>query len=181
MLRRTLTILSLFGLLLSVGLWGASYWHFLYVDGKFNIFLKSGWLGIHRGRTLEQHLDWATEVQALQQRKEYSFMRDFLQDGYIEKLQEMIAGDRKWSFFGFKDVHTTWWNHAFKPPIVSSKYLHLPMWMPAMVCTAIVGLNCAPPFLRRRKRKKLGLCMKCAYDLRASEDRCPECGTGFSN
>jgi MFS family permease len=46
--------------------------------------------------------------------------------------------------------------------------------------SAIVAGPCSLALTHRyRKRRKLGLCMKCGYDLRASSDRCPECGTEF--
>lgn len=65
-------------------------------------------------------------------------------------------------------------------PVVPYWQLTLPCWMPAL----LFGL---PPLvvfsfrgrrvLRRRQRRRLGLCLACGYDLRATPARCPECGS----
>jgi predicted amidophosphoribosyltransferase len=40
----------------------------------------------------------------------------------------------------------------------------------------IALLRIVPTSFRKRYRVKHGLCLNCGYDLRASPDRCPECG-----
>jgi hypothetical protein len=42
----------------------------------------------------------------------------------------------------------------------------VPFWLPAQIRAQ-----------RREKRQRLGRCGQCGYDLRATPDRCPECGT----
>lgn len=55
------------------------------------------------------------------------------------------------------------------------QYALIPYW-----AVGIVGaLMAAPTFVswgRRRYRRRHGRCLACGYDLRATSDRCPECG-----
>jgi hypothetical protein len=53
-----------------------------------------------------------------------------------------------------------------------------PYWLFAVLTSLLPGLA----FLNRwlPKRRPLGLCHFCGYDLRASKDRCPECGKSIS-
>ena len=56
--------------------------------------------------------------------------------------------------------------------------LVLPYWLLALT-TSITPLAWVGLRLRRRYYKKRGLCVACGYDLRATPERCPECGTSI--
>jgi hypothetical protein len=79
-----------------------------------------------------------------------------------------------------------WSVTALGPPTVDGAagkgvYLHSPRWFPLVVTAILPTLAIAAFAVRRRRfRRRPGYCVSCGYDLRASPDRCPECGRATS-
>ena len=51
---------------------------------------------------------------------------------------------------------------------------HWSLWTPILLLGA---WQLAAPIYRKQRWIRRGLCLNCGYDLRASKERCPECGT----
>ena len=190
MLRKTLTILYLIGLLLSVGLWGVSYWGISYRHKPITVEAHRGWLTVaHQVLPVEvrefiiarQLADTKAEWKAFVLRQEgqqgmsdaeFSGMRSLLKHWrQLKKLRESLNKTRWLTGAAVRQKltpATLMWSHA------------VPLWTPVLIFAA-ASWQGSLPIRRRRKRQKFGLCLECGYDLRGSEDRCPECGTAFSN
>jgi hypothetical protein len=57
-----------------------------------------------------------------------------------------------------------------------SRWIAFPYLTPIVPCAALPAVILIRAW-RRRRRFRSGLCARCGYDLRASQGRCPECGT----
>jgi hypothetical protein len=54
-------------------------------------------------------------------------------------------------------------------------YFMFPAWT-TVVALLVLPLVYIKHYFFRRRRNRAGLCINCGYDLRASPERCPECG-----
>jgi hypothetical protein len=53
----------------------------------------------------------------------------------------------------------------------------VPHWAVFLLLIVFPAVQLRKPWTRRQRRKR-GLCLNCGYDLRASREVCPECGSG---
>lgn len=61
------------------------------------------------------------------------------------------------------------------PPVDITRTWVIPLW-PILILTAIFPALWAIEWRRARRRMCATHCARCGYDLRATPDRCPECG-----
>jgi hypothetical protein len=83
----------------------------------------------------------------------------------------------RWNAWGFDAAYRPSWDWG--PRKGGLTYLvAIPYWVACAMCLPLPLLWWRRQYGRRRLayRMREGLCLGCGYDLRASSDRCPECG-----
>ncbi len=184
MLRKTLTILSLLGLLLSMALWGASYFNFVAVISPSGPAwsLRQGYIAIRWSKLPPLDPlppDDETRPVGTILLTERRFTMSTMDPPKVKEVTR-VTFTTGCTFDGFNNLRTQWLPKLSRilPPVVAR--LQIPFWIPALAFASMLML-CYLPHRRRRKRTRLGLCLKCGYDLRGSQDRCPECGDEFES
>ena len=78
--------------------------------------------------------------------------------------------------------HGTWrtlgWGYGGRDyaPYGAYRALIMPHWSLALLFAILPALYLRST-IRSRRRRRIGHCPRCGYDLRATPERCPECGT----
>jgi hypothetical protein len=80
--------------------------------------------------------------------------------------------------FGHDNLGIFFWHHVWLNASQRGFSVALPIWVFGGGSAIVLVLREMRRFFHRRiTRKSNGCCSKCGYDLRATPDRCPECGT----
>jgi hypothetical protein len=89
----------------------------------------------------------------------------------------VLGGDESlWNRIGF----AAWSAGSAKNSNSAERVCVIPYWFIATLF-ALAPIFRSRALLSSRRRGRPGACRKCSYDLRATPDRCPECGTMPTN
>jgi hypothetical protein len=107
---------------------------------------------------------------------QYVRMQPYAAPHYAVAYGPLRPGDQ----FADRELGGAGWYTVRNAGAVRSATGVMPFWW-ITAATAAMPLRWAAvrlrSHLRTRRQNRVGLCPACGYDLRASPDRCPECGT----
>ena len=104
----------------------------------------------------------------------------------IVASNETLLAQQGWCWWGFGSMKTSFAQNARMPwvrlpsnDVVQETYqvVAIPDWAIVVLSLVIPIKYAIGPVRRRYRGAHSGYCAKCGYDLRASAERCPECGT----
>ena len=160
--RRVFTALSVLSLLLCVAtlaLWGRSY---RYVD-------RVRWIGIyettHQYFALESHRGLCALRSSRQDNRGLPIPENPGWAYLTARTGDPLSFLPKERFLGFGYVHVGRINRT----------VWLPHWSLALLFAILPALHLRAA-IRLRRLNRIGHCPRCGYDLRATPERCPECG-----
>lgn len=167
--------ITVFVFVLLLALWSYSYFHALtfqwtsrHYRGNMQVDYES-WAMIGRG-TARLHLKTVHENVGLVQSDAFTDFRHYVGPAHDEGAPHFIG-----NFIGIDAWCWTW----HKP--LQSIY-NFDFWLPGWLLLIPFGIIAwqVRRSIIRRHRLKLGQCVVCGYDLRASVGRCPECGAAIA-
>jgi hypothetical protein len=168
----SLLVLALVGRIASMrGDFGVERYHQGKIDGR------DDWLFIGDGRLVWHARAWdgddppGTRYRILHRERWQQRVRPLVQWGGSSSQYGFFA-ERTYVFVGFEAS----WGLDGGNYIGHNRMLAIPLWFLAIVA-AIAPALWTRAIYRRRQRIRAGRCLNCGYDLRASSDRCPECGS----
>ena len=147
--------------------WGASY-GFSYEVGRARV--GRGWsVAVSRGALgiTWNHGDVPDEPSAARGAKWFGSMRA----PFELRASVLLVPLRRVSFVGFVFAHG-----AQRGATVTTLILPLPFLIILFSPLPLAEVLMIRRRRRRTRRLAAGLCVRCGYDLRASPERCPECG-----
>lgn len=165
MFRRLFTAASVLSLLLALASAAAvarSYW--VVASVRYSERNGYGWMMVSCGRVVDFFQPTVTPLSV--SGRQYADWSVYARPAGVGDPAVDWPADR----FGFGS------GHLFTSMAHEMEWRSYPVWwLPApFIFISLAGFAGA---IRWRRRRLAGLCAVCGYDLRASEDRCPECGT----
>jgi hypothetical protein len=136
-------------------------------DSVRNVFVTSG-----KQRFLIWHLRWGPSENVGTFHSEWHVSRGNEPERYGDSILEQSPGFLGWFGLG-REVSNT--GATANSTGLTMYWLMFPHWFLLLLLLPWPAKR-GWGWLKLRRRRRKGLCLHCGYDLRASPERCPECG-----